>query len=100
MALRILPFGAFEGFSDVAVAGTHYYSQGFTPSLFGAGTMYSILNKADSGAIVGMGNIKSFAKGPSGAMFAQDDAGNILKEQTPGVYDFTIVRTPGGNGAG
>jgi hypothetical protein len=99
MALRILPFGAFEGFSDLAVAGTHYYSQGFTPSLFGMGTMYSIVNKANSGVITGMGNIKNYALA-NGAMYAQDDNGNILKETTPGAYDFAIARSPGGNGAG
>src|ERR1022692_2859877 len=100
MALKIFPFGAFAGFSDIAIPGTHYYSQGFTPSEFGAATMYSILNKANSGVITGMGNIKYFATGPSGARFAQDDAGHILKETTPGAYDFAIVRSPGGNGAG
>ncbi len=97
---RILPFGAFEGFSDLARPGTHYYFQGFTSSLFGAATMYSIQNKIDSGTVPGMGNIKGFAIGPGGARFAQDDAGNVLKEQTPGAYDFVIVNTPGGNGSG
>jgi hypothetical protein len=100
MALRIVPFGAPTGFSDQAVAGAHYYSQGFSPSLFGTGTQYSIINKRDSTVVTGMGNIKYFALGPGGAMFAQDDAGHILKEQTPGAFDFTIVRSPGGNGCG
>ena len=99
MAIRILPFGAFEGFSDLPVPGTHYYSQGFSPSLFGMGTMYSIVNKIDSSTVSGMGNIKNYAPA-NGAMYAQDDNGNILKETTPGAYDFAIVRTPGGNGAG
>src|SRR4051794_18299944 len=99
MAIRILPFGAFEGFSDLSVGGAHYYSQGFSPSLFGGATMYSIINKIDSGSVVGMGNIKNFALA-GGASYAQDDNGNILKETTPGAYDYAIVRSPGGNGAG
>ena len=100
MAIRILPFGAFEGFSDQPVGGAHYYSQGISPSYFGGGSQFSIINKANSSSISGMGNIKGFAKGPGGAIFAQDDAGNILKEATPGQFDFSIVRSPGGNGSG
>jgi len=100
MALRIVPFGAFDGFSDQPVAGSSYYSQSFVNSLYGAGTLYSLQNMRTSAQTVGMGIIKSFAIGPGGAMFAQDDNGNILKEQTPGAFDFTIVRSPGGNGAG
>ena len=100
MALRIVPFGAFEGFSDQPVTGAHYYSQGLTPSLFGAGTLYSIVNKRDSTVVTGMGNIKYFAIGPGGARYAQDNAGHILKETTPGAYDFAIVRSPGGTGNG
>src|SRR5258708_7858048 len=99
MALRILPFGAFSGFSDLNVPGTHYYSQGFSPSQFGAATMYSIVNKIDSVSVSGMGNVKEYALA-NGAMYAQDDAGHILKETNPGAFDFSIVRSPGGNGAG
>jgi hypothetical protein len=98
--IRILPFGAFQGFSDLARPGTSHYTQNLTASLFGAATMYSIVNKIDSGTVATMGNIKRFAIGPVGANFAQDDAGHILKEGTPGVYDYSIVRSPGGTGLG
>lgn len=100
MAIRALPFGAFEGFSDLAVPGASYYSQSFSPSLYGAATMYSLENMRDSVQVSDMGLPKSFAIGPGGALFAQDDSGNILKEQTPGAFDFAIVHSPGGNGAG
>jgi hypothetical protein len=100
MPIRTIPFGAPAGFSDQPRPGTSYYTQGLTQSLLGSATLYSILNKIDSGTVVGMGNIKYFTKGPGGALFAQDDAGHILKEQTPGAYDFAIVRSPGGNGSG
>jgi hypothetical protein len=100
MALRILPFGALQGFSDLGIAGTSYYSQGMSPSLFGGATLYSIVNKIDSSTVSTMGNIKCYALGPGGFTYAQDTAGHILKEATPGAYDFTIVHSPGGNGAG
>jgi hypothetical protein len=61
--------------------------------------MYSIVNKRDSVTVSTMGNIKYYAIA-NGAMYAVDDAGHVLKETTPGVYDFSIVRSPGGNGAG
>lgn len=98
--IRALPFGAFAGFSDTDRPGTSYYTQGLTQSQMGIGTLYSMVNKRDSVAVSGMGNITYFASGPGGAIFAQDDNGNVLKEGTPGVYDFTIVRSPGGNGCG
>lgn len=97
--IRIVPFGASAGFSDEPRVGMAYYTQGFTQSLLGAATLYSILNKRDSGTVVGMGNIKYFANA-NGVIYAQDDSGNVLKETTPGAYDFSIVRSPGGNGAG
>src|SRR4051812_26325253 len=98
--IRALPFGSFSGFSDTERPGTSYYTQGLTQSASGIGTLYRIVNKIDSSSVAGMGNITYFATGPGGARFAQDDAGNILKEGTPGVYDFSIVRSPGGNGCG
>jgi hypothetical protein len=97
--IRVFPFAATQGFSDKNIPGTSYYSQNFIPSLYGAATQYSILNKRTSVQVSGMGNIKYFANA-NGVMYAQDDAGQILKEQTPGAYDFTIARSPGGNGAG
>ena len=83
MAIRVLPFGAFEGFSYQAYPGASYYSQSFSPSLYGGATMYSLENMRDSGAVPDMGNIKGFAIGPEGALFAQDDSGNILQEADP-----------------
>ena len=100
MAIKVVPFGAFAGFSDQPIAGAHYYSQNFSPSLFGTSTMYSLVNERSSIQVSGMGNIKWFATGPGGSLYAQDNNGNILKEQNPGAYDFAIVRSPGGNGAG
>jgi hypothetical protein len=97
--IRVLPFGASQGFSDKNIPGTSYYSQGFFPALYGAATLFSIINKRDSTQVSSMGNIKNFANA-NGVMYAQDDAGHILKEGSSGVYDFTIVRSPGGNGAG
>jgi hypothetical protein len=99
MAIRTIPFGAPAGFSDQPRPGTSYYTQGLTQSLLGAATLYSIINKIDSGTVIGMGNIKYFANA-NGAIYAQDDNGNVLKEGTPGLFDFSIVRPPGGNGAG
>jgi hypothetical protein len=99
MAIKILPFGAFGGFSDLARPGTHYYSQGLTESLFGTSTLYRIDNKRDSNTVTIMGNIRNFANA-SGIVWAQDDNGNLLKELTPGNYDFAVDRSPGGNGAG
>jgi hypothetical protein len=99
MAIRILPFGAFEGFSDLPRPGTHYYSQGLTQSLLGSGTLYSLINKKDNSSVA-FTKIKHFAP-LGGTMFALDDSGNVLKETTPGQYDFTIDHTTSSNnGAG
>jgi hypothetical protein len=96
MALRTVPFGAFGGFAAVDKQGvTCYYSQGLTASLLGIAAQYTMQNKIDSGTVSGMGTIKYFAKA-NGALYAQDDNGNILKEGTPGAYNFTIVHSPGG----
>src|SRR4051812_954720 len=99
--IRVVPFGSTSGFSDKPTAGTHFYSQGFTPSLLGAATMYSIQNLRDSTQVSSMGSVKYFAIGPAGGRFALTDTGKILKETTPGVGDFSIAHThTGSNGAG
>ena len=99
MALRVVPFLAPEGFSDLPIAGTHFYSQGFIPSLFGMATMYSMQNKASSAGFPTLGSIQHQAIW-NGYLVLQDDAGKLWKETTRGAYDFTNVRSPGGNGAG
>ena len=98
--VRIFPFVAPDGFSDQPIAGTHFYSQGFVPSLFGASTLYSLQNKRNSTQVGGMGNIKYFATA-FGKMFAMDDNGAVLEEATLGAYDFSIVRAlSSSNGGG
>jgi hypothetical protein len=63
------------------------------------GTLYSLVNKMDNSSVL-FSKVKHFAP-LGGTMFAYDDAGNILKEQNPGQYDFTIDHTaPSTNGAG
>lgn len=99
MALRIVPFGAFDGFSDFPIVGTHFYSQGLVPSLFGLSTMYSMIAGANSAGISGLGSVQCMAIW-NGYLVLQDDSGKIWKETTRGAYDFTMVRNPGGNGAG
>ncbi|HEY1757955.1 MAG TPA: hypothetical protein VGG72_21475 [Bryobacteraceae bacterium] len=99
MALRVVPFGGFDGFSDLPIVGTHFYSQGFVPSLYGMGTQYSMVDKFNSATHGGMGQIH-YQDVFEGYLHFQDDAGQIWKEQTPGAYDFTNVRSPDGNGAG
>jgi len=96
---RVVPFGAFDGFSDLPVTGTHFYSQGFIPSLFGLGTQYSILDKVTSAGIPGLGSPLHFTVF-NGYLVVQDDSGQIWMETTRGAYNFTLVRNPGGNGAG
>ncbi|HKQ06119.1 MAG TPA: hypothetical protein VJ464_13370 [Blastocatellia bacterium] len=102
MSLKAVPITNFPGFSDKKrFPGAHYYSQGFSPSEFGAALLYSILKRKDSSDISGLGAIKYFAK--AGLYnYAQDDNGKIYKEATPGVYDFALARTSGvsSNGAG
>jgi len=97
--LRVVPFGAAEGFSDQPIAGTHFYSQGFTPTKFGTGTMYSIIQKISSAGITGLGAINAMVT-MNGYLMVQDSNGAIWKETTRGGFDFTQVRTPLGNGAG
>ena len=99
MALRVVPFGAYEGFSDLPIVGTHFYSQGFVPSLFGMTTQYSMLNQASSSGTSGLGSIQHTAV-INGFLYLQDDSGQIWKETSRGNYIFTRVRNPGGNGAG
>lgn len=97
--LRVVPFGGFEGFSDVPIVGTHFYSQGFTPTLFGLGTVYSMVQKVTSAGIPGLGPVNAMTK-LGGYLYAQDANGEIWKESTIGSYSLSSVRTPGGNGAG
>jgi hypothetical protein len=97
--IRVVPFGAFEGFSDEPILGTHFYSQGMSPTLFGTGTVFSMVSKASSAVLTGLGQIKHIAV-LGGFMFLQDDSGQIWKEATVGGYDFAKVRSPGGNGSG
>jgi hypothetical protein len=99
MALRIVPFGAFDGFSDQPIVGTDFYSQGFIPSLFGVSTMYSMIPGQSSASIPGLGSVQHMVIW-NGYLVVQDDSGKIWKETTRGAYDFVNVRSPGGNGAG
>ncbi len=97
--IKILPFGSFLGFSDTPRPGSSFYTQGLTQSFLGAANLYSIVKKISSDDVSSMGNVKTFASA-NGVLYAQDDAGHVLAEGTPGAYDFSIVRNPGGNGAG
>jgi len=99
MAVRTVPFGAYEGFSDEPITGTHFYSQNLFPSLFGAGTMFSLVYKAGSDGIPTLGSVLHHAY-LNGVLYVQDDAGKIWKESSPGSFSFSNVRSPGGNGAG
>jgi hypothetical protein len=99
MSTRIVPFGAYDGFSDQPIVGTNFYSQSFIPSLFGVSTMYSMVPGQSSAGIPGLGAILHQAVG-NGFLYVQDDTGQIWKESTRGAYDFMSVRNPGGNGAG
>jgi hypothetical protein len=97
--LRIVPFGASSGFSDLPIAGTHFYSQGFIPSLNGIATMYSIVDKANSTTISGLGQVRHQAT-LNNILYVQDNVGKIWAEQNAGQYNFALVRNPGGNGSG
>ena len=97
--LRVVPFGASDGFSDLPVAGTHFYSQGFVPSLLGMGTMYSIVDKANSTTYSALGQVRHQAV-LNNYLYLQDNSGQIWKESTPNGYNITNVRSPGGFGSG
>lgn len=98
--IKLLPFGNTAGFGTGKQPGEYYYSQGIGRTRFGMSSLYQMTARQDSTSIAGMGNLKYFAKA-NGALYAQDDAGKILKEATPGAYDFSIVRSPASsNGAG
>ncbi|HKF48321.1 MAG TPA: hypothetical protein VKB38_13245 [Terracidiphilus sp.] len=99
MALKVVPFGASEGFSDLPIVGTHFHSQGFTPTLFGMAAAYSMVNKASSAGIPGLGEVRHQVT-INGFLYVQDDSGQIWKEGTKGAYNLSRVRNPGGNGAG
>src|SRR3569832_507024 len=99
MSLRVVPFLAASGFSDQQVPGTQFYSQGLVPSRMDVATQYSMLLKASSASIPGLGSIQHQTT-RNGILYVQDDSGQIWKEATRGQYDFTLVRSPGGTGAG
>jgi len=99
MALRVVPFGAFDGFSDLPILGTNFYSQGFIPSKFGIATMYSMVDKANSTTFSTLGQVRHQAV-VSGYLYLQDNSGQIWKETTPGAYNFANVHSPGGFGSG
>lgn len=99
MALRTVPFGGYEGFSDSPIPGTHFYSQGFVPSMYGAATQYSMISGQSSAGIGGLGSVQHMAI-LNGILYVQDDSGQIWKETTRGAFNFTRVRNPGGTGAG
>lgn len=100
MALKAVPIRSLRGFSDKKLRDAHYYSQGFSPSEFGAALLYSVVKRKDSTDISGLGAIKYFARAGLNA-YAQDDNGKIYKEATSGAYDFALARSPASsNGAG
>jgi hypothetical protein len=65
----------------------------------GMATQYSLVQKAFSSGIPGLGSIKHQTT-INGFLYVQDDSGQIWKESTKGQYNFARVRNPGGNGAG
>lgn len=92
-------FGSRLGFG-AGKKGEYYYSQGMSRGQFGPALGYSIVKRKDSTDISGLGNIKFFAQAGT-KVYAQDDAGKLYSETTPGALDFsTAIRSPGGNGSG
>jgi len=77
----------------------YYYSIGMKRGLFGLANGYSVVTAKSSDDIATLGSVKWWADA-NGILYGYDDAGNILKEGTPGAANFAISRAVGAGYAG